>query len=719
MRRCAIRQYAWVGSTLCGVVAALLGLAARAEPAEARAGRVTHERVVLASSEPGQWLVHGGDYANRRHSGLAQIDTDNVGRLGLSWSMDMDTRRGVQATPIVVDGVMYVTGSWSQLYALDARTGSRLWSFDPKVPREMAGTGCCDVVSRGVAVWDGKVLLATFDGRLLALDARDGNVVWSVDTILDRTMPYTITGAPLVANGVVVVGNGGAELGVRGYVTAYDVASGRQLWRFFTVPGDPAKPFESAILRKAAATWSGKWWTRGGGGTVWDSMVYDPDLDLVYIGVGNGGPWDREARSPGGGDNLFLSSIVALRRRTGEYVWHFQQVPGDQWDYTATQHLMLLDLVIDGRLRRTIVQAPKNGFFYVLDRENGEFISARNFVPVNWTTGLDPKTGRPAFAAGIRYQEKPADVLPGPTGAHNWHPMAWSPRTGLVYIPALELGATTFERDLNFRFRPGFYNVGVDFRNFQAPEDPTVVDQVSKTLKGPLIAWDPVRQREAWRADHRGPWNGGLLSTAGGLLFQGTSDGRLLARDAATGRELWSFFCQTGVMAAPVTYEVDGEQYVAVAVGWGGHFGLEWGEFSLRATGRLPNISRVLAFKLDGRARLPEGWLWPEQPVPSVTALATHTSDVVARGRLLYAENCAGCHGGAAVSGGVLPDLRYSGAHVHERWQQIVLGGELASQGMRSFSDRLDTEGAEAIRAFVVHRAQQTWRESHTSGAGP
>jgi PQQ-dependent dehydrogenase (methanol/ethanol family) len=603
-----------------------------------RAGRVTHARVLSAAREPQQWLVHGGDYANRRYSGLARIDTANVARLGLAWAMDMDTRRGIQATPIVVDGVMYVTGSWSHLYAIDARTGRRLWSFDPQVPPALAGAGCCDVVSRGVAVWNGKVLLATFDGRLIALDAADGRVLWSVDTITDRSLPYTITGAPLVANGVVVIGNGGAELGVRGYVTAYQADTGRQLWRFYTVPGDPSRPFESEAMRRAAATWSGEWWTRGGGGTVWDSMVFDSELDLVYVGVGNGGPWDREARSPGGGDNLYLSSIVALRRSTGEYVWHFQQVPGDQWDYTATQHLMLLDLVIDGRLRKTIVQAPKNGFFYVLDRATGEFISARNFVPVNWTTGLDPKTGAPAFAPGIRYEQRAADVLPGPTGAHSWHPMAWSARTGLVYVPALELGPTTFARDRDFVFRPGFYNVGVDFAHFQAPEDPDVVNEVARTLSGPLIAWDPVAQREVWRVAHRGPWNGGLLATAGRLLFQGTSDGRLLALDAATGRELWSFECQTSVMAAPVTYEIDGEQYVAVAVGSGGHFGLEWGEFALRASGRRPNISRVLAFKLGGRARLPPAWTWPAQPPPSSAPLPSHTPEVVARGRLLYAE---------------------------------------------------------------------------------
>jgi quinohemoprotein ethanol dehydrogenase len=678
--------------------------------------KVTHERLLRAAEEPGQWMARGGDYRNLQHSALTQVTTQNVASLGLAWFMDMDTRRGVSATPIVVDGVMYVTGSWSQLYALDAKSGARLWKYDPQVPGSYATKGCCDVVNRGVAVWDGKVLLATFDGRLVALDAASGAVAWSVDTIVDRSVPYTITGAPLVANGVVVIGNGGGEYGVRGYVTAYDIATGRELWRFFTVPGDPAKPFESAAMRMAAKTWTGEWWKLGGGGTVWDSMAYDPELDLIYLGVGNGSPWNRAIRSPGGGDNLFLSSIVAVRRTTGEYVWHFQQVPGDQWDYTATQHLMLLDLQIDGRLRKTIVQAPKNGFFYVLDRATGEFISARNFVPVNWTTGLDPRTGQPTFAEGIRYEKKPADVLPGPTGAHNWHPMAWSPEAGLVYIPALELGATRFAKDPNYRVRPGFYNIGVDPKNFVYPEDPAVIDEVAASLKGPLIAWDPVAQREVWRFDHRAPWNGGVLATAGGLVFQGTSDGHLLALDARTGRELWRYFLQTGVMAAPVSFELDGEQYIAVAVGWGSHYGLDWGDFALRATGGLPNLSRVVAFKLGGNVKLPAGSKLPSQPRPAVAPLPSHTPDVIEKGRVLYAFHCAGCHGGAAVSGGVLPDLRYSSAGAHSAWEKIVLEGMLEARGMKNFSGLLTAQEAEAIRAFVVHRAHQTWNAAQTQG---
>jgi PQQ-dependent dehydrogenase (methanol/ethanol family) len=511
---------------------------------------------------------------------------------------------------------------------------------------------------------------------------------------------------------VVVIGNGGGEFGVRGYVTAYDVETGRQLWRFFTVPGDPARPFESEAMEMAARTWNGEWWRYGGGGTVWDSMAYDPELDLIYLGVGNGGPWAQSVRSPGGGDNLFVSSIVAVRRTTGEYVWHFQQVPGDEWDYTATQHLMLLDLNIDGELRRTIVQAPKNGFFYVLDRETGEFISARNYVPVTWTTGLDPESGRPAIAEGARYADGPATVLPGPTGAHNWHPMAFSPQTGLVYIPSLELGEAVFARDPAFAYNPLDVNVAVDFANFAYPETQETTSAIAQTLRGDLIAWDPVAQREVWRFRHRAPWNGGALATAGGLIFQGTSDGRLIALNARTGEQVWEFFSQTGVMAAPVSYEIDGEQYISVAVGWGAHYGLEWGAFALEATGGLPNISRVLTFKLDAQGQLPPGWRIPPQPRPAVAMDDRHTAETVARGRLLYTRNCAACHGGAAISGGVLPDLRNAGPSVHENWNAIVLDGMLEDRGMGRFADRLSAAEAESIRAYVLFRAHQTWGEA-------
>ena len=310
----------------------------------------------------------------------------------------------------------------------------------PKVDREKGYKGCCDVVNRGVALWKGKVFVGAYDGRLIALDAVTGKVVWEKDTLIDKEHSYTITGAPRVFNGKVVIGNGGAEYGARGYVTAYDAETGNQAWRWFTVPGDPSKPFEDESMAAAAKTWdpAGKYWINGGGGTAWDTITFDPDLNMVYIGTGNGSPWNRNIRSPSGGDNLYLASLVALNADTGKYVWHYQETPGDHWDYTSTQPMILADITIDGAPRKVILHAPKNGFFFVVDRTNGKFISAKNFVDVNWATGYDAN-GRPIEVAGGARRGKPFDSIPGPYGAHNWHPMSFNPQTGLVYLPAQDV----------------------------------------------------------------------------------------------------------------------------------------------------------------------------------------------------------------------------------------------------------------------------------------
>ena len=359
-------------------------------------GKIDKAAIIANSAGTENWLSHGLDFAETRFSKLDQIDTGNVGQLGLSWSYGLNSRRGVEATPIVVGGVMYVTASWSVVHALDAKTGEAIWTYDPQVPRDYAYKGCCDVVNRGVALYAGKVFVGTYDGRLVAIDAATGVRVWEQDTIVDRAKSYTITGAPRVYNGNVMIGNGGAEYGVRGYITAYDADTGEQKWRWFSVPGDPSKPYEDISMQRAAETWdpAGKYWIAGGGGTMWDSMAFDPQLNLMYVGTGNGSPWNRHKRSPGGGDNLYLGSIVALNPDTGEYVWHYQQTPGDSWDYTSTQHIVLADLVIDGKLRKVLLHAPKNGFFYVIDRTNGRFLSAQNFVEVAWAKGYDAN-GRP------------------------------------------------------------------------------------------------------------------------------------------------------------------------------------------------------------------------------------------------------------------------------------------------------------------------------------
>ncbi|MDZ7768834.1 MAG: PQQ-dependent dehydrogenase, methanol/ethanol family [Woeseiaceae bacterium] len=488
-------------------------------------------RIRNADSEPGNWLTHGRTWSEQRHSPLTQINDGNVGDLGLAWYTDLDTDRGQQATPIVVDGVMYSTSAWSKVQAVDAKTGRMLWQYDPEVPGIWAVRACCGVQNRGAALWKGKVYVGTLDGRLIALDAETGELDWQVNTT-EQAQSYTITGAPRVFDDKIVIGNGGAEFGVRGYVSAYDTDSGEMHWRFYTVPGNPADGFEDETQAMAAKTWTGEWWKNGGGGTAWDSFAYDPELNLVYIGTGNGSPWARAIRSPDGGDNLFLASIVAVNADTGKYVWHYQTVPGDTWDYTAVQHMVLADLKIGGRERKVIMQAPKNGFFYVLDRANGQLISAENIMPVNWATHIDLETGRPVETPDARYDETLAakKIAPGPAGAHGWHPMSFSPDTGLVYIPARQ-SPFVYQLDEEYERQPIGANLGVNY--WDAPEE--IIDlppEFAPEFQGLLLAWNPVTQKEAWRAPRAAFENGGVRSTAGNHVFQGTADGALVAHNA-------------------------------------------------------------------------------------------------------------------------------------------------------------------------------------------
>ena len=660
------------------------------------------------SDGDGKWSKHGRTADEQRFSPLEQITSQNVDQLGLAWFHDLDTRRGQEATPIMVDGVLYVSTAWSKVVAFDAASGEVLWDYDPEVPREWAVRGCCDVVNRGVAVEEGKVLLGTFDGRLIALDAKSGSEVWSVDTIIDRDRYYTITGAPRVVKGKVLIGNGGGEFGVRGYVTAYDLGTGQQAWRFFTVPGNPDDGFEDPAMELAAETWTGEWWKVGGGGTVWDSMAYDADLDLLYIGVGNGSPWNPAARSPEGGDNLFLSSIVALRPDTGEYVWHYQTTPGDQWDYTATQHMILADLEIEGAQRQVIMQAPKNGFFYVLDRATGEFISAEPFAPVNWADGVDPETGRPNIKPEARYHTsgEPWEGTPGPLGAHNWHPMAYNPETGLVYIPSQTMGFP-YIADKDFEMLDLAVNLGIDLDAAGLPSDQAIRDQIRSSLQGHLLAWDPVAQEARWSVPLGGPWNGGVLATSGDLVFQGNRSGRFVAYDAGTGEELWASDAQTGIVAAPITYSIDGEQYVAVVAGWGGILPLLIGELSWVDDKPQVNRSRVLVYKLGGTAQLPEPY--DVARTKAVAPAPFGSPAQIAQGKGLYARYCAGCHGDTAVSGGVLPDLRYAFAlGDRDVWEAIMVDGALEQNGMVAFASVLGEDKREALRAYITQRAHES-----------
>jgi quinohemoprotein ethanol dehydrogenase len=677
--------------------------AAAPAPQAAKPAAVDAGRLMAADSEPGNWMGPGRTYGEQHFSPLTKIDAGNVKQLGLAWAYDLDAaHRGQEATPLVIDGVMYVSSAWSKVYALDAKTGTPVWTYDPKVPGESGVNACCDAVNRGVAAWKGRVYVGTLDGRLIALDAATGKPDWEVMTVKAGGR-YTITGAPRVVKGMVLIGNGGAEMGMRGYVTAYDAASGKQIWRFYTVPDDPSKPFESAALERAVKTWSGEWWKLGAGGPVWDSIVFDPVLDLIYIGVGNGTPWNRAKVR---GDALYLSSIVALKADTGEYVWHYQTTPADEWDYDACSPLILADLNVAGAKRSVIMQAPKNGFFYVLDRATGELLSADPFTVTNWAKSVDLKTGRPVVESAARYSEtgKPFVAMPGPGGGHSWQPMSFSPATNLVYLPVTELSFPYIPEKFP-KPHTLAWNTGVDFNAGSLPQDPKIKALIKGGLKGHLAAWDPVSRKETWRVELGHPWNGGVVSTAGNLVFQGNGMGEFVAYRADTGERLWSAETQAGVLAAPITYAVDGEQYVAVEVGWGGAFGLAAGELA-RDSHVASNIPRILVYKLGGTAALPALPVAAAamlDPPPETASVAT-----VAAGKALFHTFCSSCHGDSATGSGVLPDLRYSGLiKSPEAFDLTVRQGSRKDKGMVAFKDEISPQDLEKIRAYVIHRANE------------
>jgi quinohemoprotein ethanol dehydrogenase len=646
-----------------------------------------------AAAEPRDWLTHGRTYAETRFSPLDQIRDDNAHQLGLAWRFPTGLRRGHEATPLVVDGVMYLTGSWSVVFALDAATGHLLWKWDPRVNREVGRKACCDVVNRGVALYRGRIYVGVLDGRLAALNAATGKLVWEVQTV-DASLPYTVTGAPRVVDGRVIIGNGGAEFGVRGFVSAYDWKTGERVWRTYTVPRDPSKGQESKALEKAERTWTGdEYWKVGGGGTVWDSMAYDPELDLLYVGTGNGSPWSRYARSPGGGDNLYLSSILALDPDDGEIRWYYQTTPGDSWDFTATQHMILADLEIDGSPRKVLMQAPKNGFFYVLDRETGELISAEKYVTATWADRIDPETGRPVPTGTAEYRDGIALVMPTAYGGHNWQPMSYSPQTGLVYIPAQEiLGAYRFDRD--YEHRPGEWNTANDFTLFA-----TLNRDVAS---GHLLAWDPVRQREVWRHPHGLPWNGGTLATAGNLVFQGTADGRFLALRADDGRLLWqSHHADTGIIAAPISYQVGGVQYVAVVAGWGGVFAASGGDAA--AAAGVESRGSVLAYALIEENVTPD----------VIQAIMDARDPATKRGSDVFHSFCSRCHGATAVAAGVNPDLRHSIAGMDDDAFVALVQSGLPGTSMPAFERWIPEEDIREIAGYLRYRA----RVSETSAS--
>ncbi|KPL66772.1 alcohol dehydrogenase [Erythrobacter sp. SG61-1L] len=670
------------------------------------AGNVTEARLLAAEDDPDNWLSYGRTYAEQRYSPLEDVNDGNVGKLSLAWSVPLDTNRGQEATPIVVDGIMYVSTAWSKVMAVDASTGSLLWNYDPKVDGQKGAHACCDVVNRGVAVWEGKVFVGTIDGRLIALDAASGKELWSTVTV-DQKKPYTITMAPRVVRGKVIIGNSGAELGVRGYVSAYDANTGKLVWRFYTVPGNPADgpdgaASDEAFAKFAGKTWNGNWWEMGGGGTVWDSVVYDADFNQLIVGVGNGSPWNHRARSAGKGDNLFLSSILALDPDTGKYKWHYQVNPGETWDFTATQQITLADLTIDGKPRKVLMQAPKNGFFYVIDRSNGKLISAENFVPQNWAEKIDLVTGRPVEKPEARYADKPYLIHPAGIGAHAWHPMSYSPKTGLVYIPAMHV-PLAYGDDKNYTRHVGRWNTGVTFLD---PPEGTVAGAtpaerraaLAKMNRGMLVAWDPVKQKARWQIDMPWPWNGGTLATGGNLVFQGDPYGIFRARAADTGKELWKFDAQRGIMAGPVTFRAKGVQYVAVLAGYGGSMGMATASDWMR---RPPANGVLLAFRIDGKGTLPK--LPPIPQLPFAQSDEIFTAAQYAEGEKQYFAFCSICH-----TGPVNPNLFKSQVATNrDAWRSVVIEGALKDNGMISFAPWLSADQAEAIRAYVLKSAKE------------
>ncbi len=672
--------------------------AVTANPLLANPAAVTQERL-QKGNDGSTWATYGGSYSEQRFSQLKQIDASSVGKLGLAWYADYDTNLDVHGTPLYVDGVLYVSTSWNHLYAFDAKTGATLWEYDAHVPGEWLRNVCCGNVSRGIAAYEGRIFMGTLDARLVAIDAKTGKEAWSTDTIngdhADPLNRYSITMAPRIAKGKVFIGASGGEYGVRGWVAAFDVNTGKQLWRFYNVPGDPAKGFENDAMKKAAATWSGEWWKLGGGGSVWDAAIYDPENDLLIYGTGNGTPWNQADRDPKHGDNLYVASIVAVKADTGEYAWHYQETPGDTWDYDAVSPMMALDLTIGGEKKHVVAQASKNGFLYVIEAATGKLISADAFTEVNWATGVDAKTGRPKEVAAARYMKEPWNLAPGVQGAHSWHPNAYSPDTGLMYIPVWE-SYFPMINDPKYKPSTGGYNLGIMFTNTQ--QSATNLKPTAKTgITGRLKAWDPVTRKVVWETEpfaNNRP-TGGVLATAGGLVFTGNGAGQeLRALDAKTGQQLWSYKAQTSVLAPPITYELDGQQYIAASVGGaaaGGYFA--------------PGYSRMLVFAIGGTKTLPPNQ--PYTPPPLDPPASTASADVVKHGAEVYTQYCSVCHGQDGVqTRGTFPNLMVTPLlHTQEGFDQVVLGGARVAKGMGNFSKDLQPEDAAAVREYLISRA--------------
>ncbi|WP_242091742.1 PQQ-dependent dehydrogenase, methanol/ethanol family [Aestuariivivens sediminicola] len=681
---------------------------------EKPAGWIDSMRLLNADSESDNWVSLGRNFMQQHHSPLDQINEQNVSELGFAWEYDARSKRGrvprgLEATPFVVDGIMFTSGAWGVVYALNAKSGEEIWRYDPTVDASYNRRACCDVVNRGVAVWKGKVYVGTIDGYLVCLDAENGKVIWRKDTFTDRSRSYTITGPPQIANDVVVIGNSGAEFGVRGYITAFDLEKGEQVWRFYTVPGDPSKAFEHPEMEWASKTWDiNSDWETAGGGTVWGELAYDPELNLLYVGTGNSSPYPIWFRSPNGGDNLFLCSILAINPDNGRLVWHYQAVPGEIWDYTNTMNIVLANLEIGGKERKVLMQAPKNGFFYVIDRETGELLSAEKYTAANWASHIDLKTGRPVKTEQGWYKDEPKLVVPSLAGGHSWQPMSYSPQTGLVYIPEI-VSPFIYKSVDSFKFKKLTFGTGLDYSG----AGPPFSEATRKYLKGQsdtvrkniLKAWDPVEQKMVWQIEHMIPGgNGGILSTNGNLVFQGTNTGHLKVYNAETGLILKEIETGTGIMAAPMTYAINGEQYIAVMAGFGGN-DLAFGTKDKRAAFRkYQNYGRILAFKLGGKKT-------PLPPAASNLAVPKPPNmkidqTLAGKGESIFENYCISCHQAGYDYNwySQYPNLAKLSEPTYRLLNDIVLKGIYSQNGMASFADVLEESDVEAIKHFLVSR---------------
>lgn len=686
-------------------------------------GAIDADRLSHAADQPGEWFTTGGDGSGAYYSNLTQINATNAQKLGFAWDYALKTNRGLEATPIVVDGTLYTSGNWGRVYALDAATGRELWTYVPALDAQWGRYACCDVVNRGVAVWQGRVFVISLDGYLHALDAATGHLIWKSDTLTGRgpsDFHYFASGAPLIAGDEIIVGNGGADFkGARGYISAFDLQTGKFRWRFFTVPSDPAKgPQDQPHLKKAIETWDKNYdWSMGGGASVWDGLSYDPELKLIYFGTANPSPYAIGKDAPGG-DELYAASLLAVHAQSGELAWYFQEVPGDGWDYDATQKTVLTTLEIGGTKRTVLLQAAKNGYVYVLDRATGELLSAKPFAFVNWTKGLDPKTGRPIRNPFADYTRHPKLIFPAMTGAHSWQPMSYNSSTGLLYIPVIDAAMVYIntEGQRAGLIEGNFNLVGIMPEDYDpqglagmfGPLPP--MSEMRKGVTHPLQsrsvlrAIDPLTGRIAWEQSGS-LWDGGVLSTAGNLVIRGDAAGKLNVYAADTGKVLQSIDVGTSIMAAPMTYSVRGEQYVAVMAGYGG--GTLFLPFPSGSAARnYGNAGRIVAFKLGG-AEVPKPPLRKDEPFPKPPA-REGTAATVAAGEVLYNRFCARCH---VLGVGLLPDLRRLSAPTHQLFYEIVLRGAYRAKGMGRWDDVLSQADAEAIHSYLVDQAWSAYEQ--------